>query len=123
MRELDITASLTGFRTFRTLPSELRERGGEESMEQRKGENTKQSEVASVRNVRIEQEPWLPPDQTAWLPVARQILDGEFDGCDRSTRESLSIGLRAVAHPLCRRALERLQWKPNTGTTREAASE
>jgi hypothetical protein len=50
----------------------------------------------------------LPADQAAWLHTARQILAGEFDGCDRSTRESLTIGLRAVEHPLCRRALERL---------------
>jgi hypothetical protein len=51
----------------------------------------------------------LPPDQAAWLPVARQVLAGEFDGCDRSTRESLTIGLRSIQHPDCRRALDRLR--------------
>ena len=50
----------------------------------------------------------LPADQAAWLHTARQILAGEFDDCDRSTRESLAIGLRSVIHPRCRRALERL---------------
>jgi len=51
----------------------------------------------------------LPPDCVPWLHVARQILADEFDGCDHSTRESLTIGLRSIAHPACRRALERLQ--------------
>jgi hypothetical protein len=50
----------------------------------------------------------LPLDQARWLPVARQVLAGEFDGADRSTVQSLTIGLRSIAHPLCRRALERL---------------
>lgn len=51
----------------------------------------------------------LPPDQAGWLPVARQILLGEFDGADRSTVQSLTIGLRNIVHPLCQAALERLQ--------------
>src|SRR5207302_4864033 len=38
----------------------------------------------------------LTSDCIPWLHVARQILEGEFDGCDSSTRESLCIGLRAV---------------------------
>ena len=50
----------------------------------------------------------LPSDQAAWLPVARQILAGEFEGCDRSTVQSLVIGLRSIQHPDCQRALERL---------------
>ncbi|MHB8521012.1 MAG: TubC N-terminal docking domain-related protein [Limisphaerales bacterium] len=50
----------------------------------------------------------LPPDQRPWLHVARQILAGEFAGCDRSTRESLTIGLRSIRHPTCREALARL---------------
>jgi hypothetical protein len=36
-------------------------------------------------------------------------LAGEFSGCDRSTRESLVIGLRSIPHPLPRRALEHLE--------------
>jgi hypothetical protein len=52
----------------------------------------------------------LTPDCAPWLNVARQILDGEFDGhIEDSLRESLTIGLRSIPHPLCRRALERLR--------------
>jgi hypothetical protein len=36
----------------------------------------------------------LTSDCAAWLHVARQILSGEFVGADRSTVESLTIGLR-----------------------------
>jgi len=50
----------------------------------------------------------LCPDKVPWVHVARQILAGEFDGCDGSTRESLTIGLRNIPHPFCQRALERL---------------
>jgi hypothetical protein len=50
----------------------------------------------------------LPSDCAPWLHVAKQILAGEFDGADRSTRESLRIGLRSINHPLCHRALEQL---------------
>ena len=55
----------------------------------------------------------LTPDCVPWLNVARQILDGEFDRCDPSTRQSLTIGLRSIAHPACCRALERLQSDPS----------
>lgn len=51
----------------------------------------------------------LSPDEGPWLHVAKQVLKGEFDGCDRSTNESLAIGLRSIVHPVCRRAIERLQ--------------
>ena len=50
----------------------------------------------------------LPPDCAPWLHVARQVLAGEFDGCDHSTAESLTIGLRGIPHPRCREALARL---------------
>lgn len=50
----------------------------------------------------------LGEDEIPWLHVARQILAGEWEGADSSTRESLTIGLRSVAHPLCRQALQRL---------------
>jgi hypothetical protein len=53
----------------------------------------------------------LALDCARWLPVARQILAGEFDGCDGSTRESLTIELRSIQHPICQRALERLKRK------------
>lgn len=51
----------------------------------------------------------LPPDQAAWIPVARQILAGEFAGADGSTRDSITIGLRRIKHPVCEAAL-RLLW-------------
>lgn len=44
-------------------------------------------------------------DEIPWLHVANQILAGEFDGADRSTVQSLTIGLRSIRHPLCRQAL------------------
>jgi hypothetical protein len=52
----------------------------------------------------------VAPDCAPWLHVARQIMAGEFDGCDNSTRESLTIGLRSIAHPLARRSLEKLKF-------------
>jgi hypothetical protein len=51
----------------------------------------------------------LPPGCLPWLHVARQVLAGEFDGCDHSTAESLRIGLHRIPHPTCRAALARLQ--------------
>ncbi|MDA1277969.1 MAG: hypothetical protein O2960_28575 [Verrucomicrobia bacterium] len=50
----------------------------------------------------------LTPDCVPWLHVARQVLSGEFDGADGSTVKSLATGLRAVDHPDCQRAIERL---------------
>ena len=50
----------------------------------------------------------LTEDQIPWLHIAKQILAGEFQGADRSTRESLTIGLRSIQHPVCRRALAQL---------------
>lgn len=50
----------------------------------------------------------LASDCIPWLHVARQILAGEFEGCDDSTRASLVIGLRNIRHPLCVQALARL---------------
>ncbi len=51
----------------------------------------------------------LTPDCAPWLHIAHQVLAGEFDGCDHSTRESLTIGLCSISHPRCRRALAWLQ--------------
>ncbi len=50
----------------------------------------------------------LREDEIPWLYVARQILSGEFDCCDRAMRESLTIGLRSIQHPDCQRALQKL---------------
>ena len=51
----------------------------------------------------------LPPDCAPWLHVARQVLEGEWNNANRSEVESLTIGLRGIQHPTCRRALERLR--------------
>jgi hypothetical protein len=50
----------------------------------------------------------LTRDCAPWLHVARQVLAGEFDGADKSTVQSLTIGLRGTPHPHCLRALNRL---------------
>ena len=50
----------------------------------------------------------ISPDCVPWIHVAIQILAGEFTGADRSTTESLVIGLRGIPHPLCRQALQHL---------------
>ena len=47
-------------------------------------------------------------DCLPWLRVAEQVLAGKFKNADDSTARSLAIGLQAVDHPDCRRALERL---------------
>lgn len=51
----------------------------------------------------------LAPDCAPWLHVARQVLAGEFDGCNNSTRNSLTIGLRSIPHPVCQRAMKALR--------------
>ena len=50
----------------------------------------------------------LPAECGPWIHVAKQIVDGEFEGADGSTIESLMIGLRGVKHPNSYRALDRL---------------
>lgn len=56
----------------------------------------------------------LTPDQVPWVYVAQQVLAGEFAGAGRSLRESITIGLRSIPHPLCRQALDAI----GTRTTR-----
>jgi hypothetical protein len=51
----------------------------------------------------------LRPDELPWVHVAKQVLGGEFDGMDSTTRESLRIGLRSINHPLCKQALAKLK--------------
>jgi hypothetical protein len=63
----------------------------------------------------------LTPDCAPWLPTARQILAGEFDGADGSTVQSLVIGLRSIRHPACQRALAWLHdHKPESTSPDEA---
>ena len=54
----------------------------------------------------------LAPDCAPWLHVGKQVLAGEFDNADGSTRAAVAIGLSAVHHPVCKRALEKLQHLP-----------
>jgi hypothetical protein len=59
----------------------------------------------------------LPDDCAPWLHIAKQVLAGEFDGADKPTVESLTIGLRGINHPHCQQALARLpdnKEKPRT---------
>ena len=56
----------------------------------------------------------VPADCLPWLHVAKQVLCGEFTGADKSTRESIMIGLRGIRHPLTARAMERLEGKGQT---------
>ena len=51
----------------------------------------------------------LPPGCLPWIHVAAQVLAGEFDGADKSTVQSLAIGLHRIPHPQCRKALALLQ--------------
>jgi hypothetical protein len=54
----------------------------------------------------------LSADQVPWLHVARQILEGEFNGSSGSTCASLWIGLRSLSHPTARIALRKLAREP-----------
>ena len=111
----DITASITGFRlpvtprilnerTVRTVHFPLSAKfqqvhnqiGG--SVQGVTSHPSEPSETATS----------LPPGCLPWIHIAEQVLAGEFDGCDRSTAESLRIGLHRIEHPLCRKALARL---------------
>jgi len=51
----------------------------------------------------------LTPDCVPWLHVARQVNCGEFDGGDRCLLDSLRIGVRNIAHPVCNAARARLE--------------
>ncbi len=113
----DITASISNFHlpltrrnlnktdgsdgSLSSLARELQQRPNSEARESVQGVTPHPSEPSEVATM-------LPPDQAAWLPVARQVLDGEFDGADGSTRASVTIGLRSIHHPKCRSALIRL---------------
>lgn len=50
----------------------------------------------------------LPSDCAPWLHIAKQVLAGEFDGADGSTRDSLTIGLRSIKNPVCGSAIKHL---------------
>lgn len=67
------------------------------------------AERRPLHQVHPDPEPRKTAEEAAWLHVARQILAGEFENCDRSTSESLAIGLRSISHPICQQALARLK--------------
>lgn len=50
----------------------------------------------------------VQPEIAPWYHIAKQIMAGEFDRCDGSTRTSLTIGLRRIPHPIFETALHRL---------------
>jgi len=52
---------------------------------------------------------FLPPDEQAWLPIAEQVIAGEFTDANSSTLASLLIGLRGINHPTCRGAVQLLE--------------
>jgi hypothetical protein len=53
--------------------------------------------------------PGLRPDELPWLPVAGQVLAGEFDSGTRSELESVWFGVRTIRHPVCQQARARLE--------------
>jgi len=54
----------------------------------------------------------LPPDQAAWLPVARKVNTVGYKDMEDCLRQSLIIGLRSIDHHECRRAVARLTPAP-----------
>jgi hypothetical protein len=118
---IDITAAVAGFQPLAT-PQNLNKRTvrtGQHQSSRAEIQHPKNREGKTLQGLTTEaSEPSesfasLPPDQAAWLPVAKQILAGEFEDADRPTRESLRIGLRSINHPLCQRALQCLATKPD----------
>jgi hypothetical protein len=44
-----------------------------------------------------------------WSVIARAVLAGRYDRADRSTLESITIGLRSLPAPECKAALKRIE--------------
>jgi hypothetical protein len=73
-------------------------------------ENTTPEIVEQLRRHKFEIINALEARQrAACLHLSKQILLGEFDHADNSTRERLAASLRFFPHTLCLRALERLE--------------
>ncbi len=64
--------------------------------------------LAVVRERRVELRAFLE-SRAPWLHVAKQILLGEFDGANHSTRVRLVRSLRDIPHPQARSAIIRLE--------------
>ena len=48
-----------------------------------------------------------------WDAVAKQVMAGEFDGCDNSTRDALTTGLRGFYSERAKAALAKLKDMPD----------
>lgn len=112
-QEIYAEATRRGFEIFRrgdmlvVRPSNLLTREFADEIRKHKGEILNWLEARASN---------LTPDRAPRLHTARQILEGEFDGADRSTCESLTSDLtNHPYHPICQRALERLKtMQPDT---------
>ena len=118
----DITASISSFHLPLT-PRNLNKTDGSDGSLSTLAREIQEDTIRARENVQgvtshpsepSETAPSLPADCVPWLAVAQQVLAGEFDGCDRSTAESLRIGLHRIPHPICREALACLQAKAKT---------
>jgi hypothetical protein len=47
--------------------------------------------------------------ETEWLAIAKRVLSGEFRSADRSTLQSIVIGLRSNPHPNAKKAVTMIQ--------------
>lgn len=65
------------------------------------------SECGKVRALSADYQ-LLQPGAAEWLPVARRVLNGDYDDADSSTLESVTIGLRSINNPLCAEAVKKL---------------
>lgn len=64
--------------------------------------------IIKPQNHPMNELPW-PKDSITWRLISECVLDGQFDDADKSTRESVEIGLRSIKHPVAQRAVERLR--------------
>lgn len=45
-------------------------------------------------------------NRKGWLVIAQRVINGDYSKADRSTKISLTTGLRGYVDPICRQALE-----------------
>jgi len=48
-------------------------------------------------------------DEETWMQVAQNVLRGKYNKADKSTIESLKIGLRSIQNKICRQAFIELE--------------
>lgn len=51
----------------------------------------------------------LSADMKPWLPIANQVMAGDYDKADLSMLRSLEIGLRSIPDSVCRVATLRVR--------------